>query len=234
MSTSDQQKEWQAWQPRDLLAELSPPAPKGEKLAGTASSELSQTELKHHQQLAEQKGFAQGVVQGVEEGKKQGYEQGMALGRKEGEEQALAEAESQQNACLERLTSLLENFQNSLDSLDRIIPSRLVQIALTAAREIVGSQCQPDSKIVLERIQQLLQQDSLFKGPLRLTVSEDDRQRVEENLGSILAKRGWELHGNAKMLPGGCLITAEDGELDATLDARWQALCHLSREDRQP
>lgn len=233
MSTSDQHKGWQSWQPQNLQPELSHPVPDPENGAEPASSGLSQTEQKYHQQCAEQKGFAQGLAQGVEEGKKQGYEQGMVLGRKEGEEQALYEAKMLQEQYVKRLTLLLENFQNALESLDRVIPSRLVQLALTAAREIVGSQLQPESKLVLVHIQQLLQQDSLFKGPLRLKVSEDDRQMVEETMGRILAKRGWELQGDAKMFPGGCHIIAEDGELDATLDTRWQELCHLSREGLQ-
>ncbi|WP_370881455.1 FliH/SctL family protein [Pantoea anthophila] len=32
------------------------------------------------------------------------------------------------------------------------------------------------------------------------------------------------------MVPGGCRITAEEGELDATLSTQWQLLCNLSRE----
>ncbi|WP_265101066.1 FliH/SctL family protein, partial [Yersinia proxima] len=31
--------------------------------------------------------------------------------------------------------------------------------------------------------------------------------------------------------PGGCRITSAEGEFDATITSRWQALCELGRED---
>jgi flagellar assembly protein FliH len=33
------------------------------------------------------------------------------------------------------------------------------------------------------------------------------------------------------MLPGGCRLTTDGGELDATTETRWNELCILSRED---
>ena len=112
-----------------------------------------------------------------------------------------------------------------------MIPSRLVQLSLTAARSILGKNITCDNDVLLEKIQQLLQQETLFKGTAILWVNPDDMALVQDNVGKSLASMGWDIRGDAQILPGGCRITSEEGEFDATMNTRWQELCELSRED---
>lgn len=234
MPTSDceTQPDWQVWKPQNLLDDFSQPEHDIIETPGTyQSDELLQAELSRIRQQAEQKGFAQGQARGVEEGKKQGHEAGFAQGHKEGFEQGLAEAGAQQRETGEHFARLLEEFKIALSNLDSVIPSRLVQLSLTAARSILGKNITCDNDVLLEKIQQLLQQETLFKGTAILWVNPDDLALVQDNVGKSLASMGWDIRGDAQILPGGCRITSEEGEFDATMNTRWQELCELSRED---
>lgn len=228
---SDKTLQWKSWQPQDLLNDFNPvELTVAEPIAPESnyqSDELLQAELARIRQQAEQKGFAQGQARGLEEGKQQGYQEGLALGKKEGLSQAL----QQQNQTVTRMTNLFETFKTALDNLDSVIPSRLVQLSLSAARSIVGKTIAYDNTILLEKIKQLLKEESLLKGEVQLWVSEDDLALVAEHLRSTLDSLGWELRGDDDILPGGCRITSVEGEIDATVSTRWEELCQITRED---
>lgn len=229
---------WQNWQPQDLLAdenqsemEVMSSVSAANPATHYESDELLQAELTRIRQQAEKKGFAQGEARGLEEGKQRGYEEGLLQGKKEGLANGLAEAQAKQDESIERLNKLFTEFKSALDSLDCVIPSRLVQLSLMAVRAMLGKNFVPDNALLLEKIQQLVEEDTMFKGDAQLWVNQGDVAIVEEHLGTTLASLGWELRGDAAMLPGGCRITSQDGEIDATLETRWQELCNLSRED---
>lgn len=232
---SDKTLQWKNWQPQDLLNDFNPvELTAAEPMAPESnyqSDELLQAELGRIRLQAEQKGFAQGQARGLEEGKQQGYQEGLALGKKEGLEQGLSQALQQQNQTAARMTHLFETFKTALDNLDSVIPSRLVQLSLSAARAIVGKTIAYDNTILLEKIKQLLKEESLLKGEVQLWVSEEDLPLVAEHLRSTLDSLGWELRGDDDILPGGCRITSVEGEIDATVSTRWEELCQITRED---
>jgi len=225
---------WQRWRPQDLLVESGfSPAENEISIAegGYASDELLQAELTRLRQQAEHKGYQKGLAQGIEDGKKQGYQDGLSQGHQKGVEKGLAESREQQKETAGRFNHLLEEFNDSLNNLDSVISSRLVQLALTAVRAILGKNSLLDNALLLEKIQLLLKQEKLFKGETELWVNTDDHALVQENVGNTLSALGWALRSDDKTLPGGCRITSDEGELDATMDTRWQELCTLSRED---
>lgn len=228
MSTSDKapQAGWTRWQPDNLLADV---AMSPEPLLRGPSEEQVQVELKQLRLRMEQKGFAEGQAKGLEEGNRQGYQQGFLQGQEEGRAQALAEAAQEQKQKMAGIEQLMTTFRGELTSLQRAIPSRLVQLSLTATRAVIGHNLVDDHPALLAKIQHLMQQESLFKGPLLLWVGQQDAAYVQEQLGETLAKQGWELHIDPQILTGGCRITSEEGEMDATLSSRWEALCQLGR-----
>ena len=63
---------------------------------------------------------------------------------------------------------------------------------------------------------------------LRRCVHPDDLQRVEESLGATLNLHGWRLRGDPSLHHGGCKVSADEGDLDASVATRWQELCRLA------
>ena len=115
------------------------------------------------------------------------------------------------------MQQLVSEFQTTLDALDSVIASRLMQMALEAARQVIGQTPTVDNSALIKQIQQLLQQEPLFSGKPQLRVHPDDLQRVDDMLGATLSLHGWRLRGDPTLHPGGCKVSADEGDLDASV-----------------
>ncbi|MCG1033738.1 flagellar assembly protein FliH [Bacillus amyloliquefaciens] len=224
---------WKVWTPDDLSpprAEFVPatvdPAGLGEEDDAPELSEEEQRaqQLAQIQMQAHDQGYAAGLNEGRQKGQEQGYQEGLAQGLAQGLEQARA----QQAPIHARMQQLVSEFQNTLDALDSVIASRLMQMALEAARQVIGHTPPVDNSSLIKQIQSLLQQEPLFSGKPQLRVHPDDLQRVEEMLGATLSLHGWRLRGDPTLHHGGCKVSADEGDLDASVATRWQELCRLA------
>jgi len=200
--------------PQEISAQ-EPPAESEPDLQQT----LAMMQMQAHE-LGHKEGYAAGYSAGVEEGRKAGFQQGM--------EQGVNEAKQQQAPVHARMQQLVSEFQHTLDALDSVIASRLMQMALEAARQVIGHTQGIDNSALIKQIQGLLQQEPLFSGKPQLRVHPDDLQRVEEMLGATLSLHGWRLRGDPGLHQGGCKVSADEGDLDASVATRWQELCRLA------
>lgn len=217
---------WKTWTPDDLAppqAEFVPMVEPEETIIEEAEPSLEQ-QLAQLQMQAHEQGYQAGIAEGRQQGHEQGYQEGLARGL----EQGLAEAKSQQAPIHARMQQLVSEFQTTLDALDSVIASRLMQMALEAARQVIGQTPTVDNSALIKQIQQLLQQEPLFSGKPQLRVHPDDLQRVDDMLGATLSLHGWRLRGDPTLHPGGCKVSADEGDLDASVATRWQELCRLA------
>ncbi|MDX6019999.1 flagellar assembly protein FliH [Scandinavium sp. V105_16] len=220
---------WKVWQPDDLtppmqalVAELIGPA--DEPVDEVSEEQKQQQLLAQIQMQAHEQGYNAGLAEGRAAGESQGYQEGLAQGL----EQGLAQAQQQQVPLHARMQQLVSEFQHTLDALDSVIPSRLMQMALEAARQVIGQAPMVDNTALIKQIQELLQQEPLFSGKPQLRVHPDDLQRVEEMVGATLSLHGWRLRGDPSLHHGGCKVSADEGDLDASVATRWQELCRLA------
>ncbi|MEQ9994812.1 flagellar assembly protein FliH [Pectobacterium versatile] len=235
MSNAPKNLAWQPWKPNDLAELVSKSVPtyqvsdepelsdienfSEENVLSTAEGELASLRESTMQQ-ARETGFAQGHQQGYEAG----YQEGLAKGQQQGLQNAL----QQQQPIIEQMQHMVTEFQQTLDTLDSVIPARLMQLALTAAKQILGQPPVCDGNALLGQIQHLLQQEPMFSGRTQLRVHPSDLERVEQFLGPTLSLHGWRLLADSQLHPGGCKVSAEEGDLDASLATRWHELCRLA------
>lgn len=226
---------WKRWTPDDLappMAEFMPallPSSSGEEAEDEDAPELSEEEQRAQMLAALQmQAHEQGYNAGMSEGRQLGHQQGYEEGKAQGLEKGLEESRQQQAPVHARMQQLVSEFQNTLDALDSVIASRLMQMALEAARQVIGHTPAVDNSALIKQIQGLLQQEPLFSGKPQLRVHPDDLQRVEEMLGATLSLHGWRLRGDPALHHGGCKVSADEGDLDASVATRWQELCRLA------
>lgn len=226
MSDAFSSHPWQLWQPEDLAQPIEPepellPEPL-EDVVDEAANEQQQLERLQAamRQQAHDQGYREGHQLGVSEGQKAGYDAGF--------QQGLTEAQQQQAPIQARMQQLVTEFQHSLEALDSVIAARLMQLALEAARTVIGQSTSVDGSALLRQIQGLIQQEPMFSGKQQLRVHPDDLQQVEQTLGATLDLHGWRLLADSTLHPGGCKLSAEDGDLDASVATRWQELCRLA------
>ncbi|MCG7388351.1 MULTISPECIES: flagellar assembly protein FliH [Pantoea] len=225
MSDAFSARPWQLWQPDDL-GRSNEPEPEI-----LPEPEMFESEVDEQQQQFErmqQQARKESQAQGYNEGYQQGFAEGQKAGYDAGFQQGLADAQQQQAPLQARMQQLVTEFQHSLEALDSVIASRLMQLALEAARQVIGQATTVDGSALLRQIQQLLQQEPMFSGKPQLRVHPDDLQRVEQTLGPTLDLHGWRLLADGTLHPGGCKLSAEDGDLDASVATRWQELCRLA------
>ena len=225
MSDAFSARPWQLWQPDDL-GRRDEPTPEI-----LPEPEVFESEANEQQQLYEriqQQARKESQAQGYSEGHQQGFTEGQKAGYDAGFQQGLADAQQQQAPLQARMQQLVTEFQHSLEALDSVIASRLMQLALEAARQVIGQATTVDGSALLRQIQQLLQQEPMFSGKPQLRVHPDDLQRIEQTLGPTLDLHGWRLLADSTLHPGGCKLSAEDGDLDASVATRWQELCRLA------
>ncbi|GLR11005.1 flagellar assembly protein FliH [Mixta theicola] len=230
MSDAFSSRPWQRWQPDDLTR-FDPPAAElqaepeftfdvsEESEALSSQSQLEQIQIQARLD-AHAQGYAEGQQKGFNEGKQAGFDAGF--------QQGLAEAQQQQAPVQARMQQLVTEFQHTLEALDSVIASRLLQLALEAARQVIGQATAVDGSALLRQIQQMIQQEPMFSGKPQLRVHPDDLQRVEQTLGPTLDLHGWRLLADSSLHPGGCKLSAEDGDLDASVATRWYELCRLA------
>ena len=220
---------WQRWKPDDLAF----PTPVFEEISmpeasPAAEEQESEPDLQQSLALMQAQAREQGYSAGFAAGHDQGVEEGRKVGHQQGVEQGLNEARQQQAPVHARMQQLVSEFQYTLDALDSVIASRLMQMALEAARQVIGQTPVVDNNALIKQIQGLLMQEPLFSGKPQLRVHPDDLQRVEEMLGATLSLHGWRLRGDPSLHQGGCKVSADEGDLDASVATRWQELCRLA------
>ncbi|AYM90852.1 MULTISPECIES: flagellar assembly protein FliH [Serratia] len=218
---------WQPWSLNDLADPkpvLEPESPPEVIIIPQDDSINEQQRLEMLRLQAQQ----QGQQQGFAEGQQKGYDAGFQAGLEEGRQQGILAGQQQQQPITEHWQQLVTEFQHTLDALDSVIASRLMQLALTAAKQVIGQAPVCDGTALLGQIQQLIQQEPMFSGKPQLRVHPDDYERVEQQLGVTLSLHGWRLLADGQLHPGGCKVSAEEGDLDASLATRWHELCRLA------
>ena len=226
MSDAFSSRPWKTWLPDDLAQ---PEKPLIEEFVMPAEIEIDESQEQQNElELLQSKVRNEAYGIGYAEGQKKGISDGQNAGYEAGYQQGLAEAQQQQAPLQARMQQLVTEFQHTLEALDSVIASRLMQLALEAARQVIGQATAVDGSALLRQIQHMLQQEPMFSGKPQLRVHPDDLQRVEQTLGPTLDLHGWRLLADSSLHPGGCKVGAEDGDLDASIATRWHELCRLA------
>lgn len=145
----------------------------------------------------------------------EGYAEGLATGRQEGE------------AACGRMKQLAESFNTTLDNLDFRLADMLLQLALDVARQVVAGELAARPERVLDVVNLALKEMAESSREARLLLHPDDAMLVRPHLDQVLDKTRLRIVEDVRMVRGGCLIETPQGELDATLPARWRQVVQV-------
>lgn len=189
-------------------------------------------ELRTLREQARQQAYEQGYAEGFNAAQAEGYAQGLAEGRQAGE----AELQAQTRATLEALLPLARAFEDALSTLDEQLSNHLVELALAAAKHLVGEAFDEQPEHILPLVRALLHDEPSLTGKPRLFLHPTDLVLVKAHLGHELEAAGWQLQPDSRLQRGGCRATSASGELDATRETRWAATlaCLRKRTRNQP
>lgn len=145
----------------------------------------------------------------------EGYAEGLAAGRVEGEQ-----------AC-GRMKQLAESFSSTLDNLDFRLADMVLELALDAARQVVAGELAARPERILDVVNMALKQMAETSREARLLLNPDDAALVRPHLDQVLDKNRLRIVEDVRIVRGGCLIETSQGDLDATLPARWRQVVQV-------
>jgi len=145
----------------------------------------------------------------------EGYAEGMAAGRVEGEQ-----------AC-GRMKQLAESFSSTLDNLDFRLADMVLELALDVARQVVAGELAARPERILDVVNLALKQMAETSREARLLLNPDDAALVRPHLDQVLDKNRLRIVEDARIVRNGCLIETSQGDLDATLPARWRQVVQV-------
>lgn len=215
---------WRPWSLNDLAPSAMPVLPEPMDAESADDAQLQQAALNTLRSQAKQEAHRAGYAEGLKQGQQEGYQTGLLAGQEEGRRQALLE----QQPAIAQLQMMVSEFQYTLDALDSVMAERLTQLALSAARQVLGQEPSGGADAMLRQVQRLMQQEAILTGKPQLRVHPSQMELVEKQLGATLKLHGWRLMPDETLHPGGCRVTSAEGELDASLATRWHELCRLA------
>lgn len=145
----------------------------------------------------------------------EGYAEGLAAGRVEGEQ-----------AC-GRMKQLVESFGSTLDNFDFRLADMVLELALDVARQVVAGELAARPERILDVVNLALKQMAETSREARLLLNPEDAALVRPHLDQVLDKNRLRIVEDARIERGGCLIETGQGDLDATLPARWRQVVQV-------
>jgi len=145
----------------------------------------------------------------------EGYAEGLTAGRVEGEQ-----------AC-GRMKQLVESFGNTLDNFDFRLADMVLELALDVARQVVAGELAARPERILDVVNMALKQMAETSREARLLLNPEDAALVRPHLDQVLDKNRLRIVEDTRIVRGGCLIETGQGDLDATLPARWRQVVQV-------
>jgi flagellar assembly protein FliH len=167
-------------------------------------------------------GFAAGHNQGLEAGVKEGREAGFQEGRDAGFAEGHAHGMEAAREETEKLRLLVQNCADALANIEAETGEALVGLALSVARQVIRSTIKAEPERILDLIREVVQLDGASQGILKIRLNPADIELVEQFLERDPTVSHWRLQADMGIDRGGCIVETGLGNIDATLQTRWQ------------
>lgn len=219
---------WRRWRMDELGSPNSPDQTRSQRERRELMRQQAarrQAELDTMREQARQQACQTGYQEGFEQGQQAGYEAGLKEGREAGE----AEMQRQTRETLEPLLPLAEQFGEALAALDEEMAEQLVDLALATGRQLAGEALEARPETILDIVRELLHVEPALSGRPRLWLHPADLTLVKAQLDHEFEAAGWQLQPDDLVSRGGCRATSANGDLDATLESRWETIANQVR-----
>ncbi len=163
-------------------------------------SYMTAGKLEELQREAWDEAFQKGFNEGVESGK-----------------QAAAER-------VARLDELLRALAKPFDDLDDAVEKQLVELAMTVVRQLFRREIRDNPSHVIGVVREAIQLLPMASRNVQVHLHPDDAALIRETLTPAEGEPAWVVVEDPLMAKGGCRISTENSSIDASAEARLNAL----------
>ena len=159
-------------------------------------------------------------------------EEAYEAAREQGYAEGLAQAKDEARSQAARFKALIESYSAAVDSLDFRLSDQVLNLALDVARQIVAGELAARPERILDVVNLALRQMVETTREARLLLNPEDAAIIRPLLNEALDKSRLRIVEDVRIVRGGCLIETPQGDLDATLQARWRQVVAVLGSNR--
>lgn len=160
---------------------------------------------------------------------KEAYQEAWDKGHADG----LKASESAISERVERLDSLLRSLASPFDNIDDQIEKQLVELAMTALRQLFRREISEQPTHVIGVVREAIQLLPIASRNVQVHLHPDDAAIIRECLSPADGEPAWGIIEDPLMSKGGCIVTTDNSRIDASAEARLNALIQRIAGDRR-
>ncbi|TAL79822.1 MAG: flagellar assembly protein FliH [Burkholderiaceae bacterium] len=160
------------------------------------------------------KGYNVGKADGTTTGHQEGYDAGFQAGYAQGQGKAKAEAA--------QLAAIAASGALSLATMEGEVGQALINLAIGIARQVVRTTLEVHPEKILDTVRDILCMERGKDAVLTLRLHPEDLLLVREYIEEDPGAAKWRLIADPAVEHGGCVAETALGNIDATLQTRWQ------------
>lgn len=151
-----------------------------------------------------------------------GHADGLAAGEKTVAERAA------------RLDVLLNALARPFDELDEMVEKQLVELSMAVVRQLFRREIQIDPTHVIGVVREAIQLLPVASRNVQLHLHPDDAALVRESLSPADGDLAWAIVEDPLITKGGCKVTTDNSQIDATAESRLHAvISSVAGDERQ-
>ncbi|NNF40092.1 MAG: flagellar assembly protein FliH [Woeseiaceae bacterium] len=165
----------------------------------------------------------------LEDLQKQAFDEAWREGRESGVASGLAEVQRRAARYDELLQALSEPFEN----LDAAVEDQLVELAIAVVKQLFRREVRIDPNHVIGVVREAIQLLPVASRTVQVHLHPDDAALVRESLSPAEGEPAWSVVEDPLISHGGCRVTTENSHIDATCEARLQAVISAAFGDER-
>jgi len=165
----------------------------------------------------------------LEELQKEAFDEAFQKGHAEG----LAAGEAAVRDRADRFDQLLRALSEPFDRLDDSVEKQLVELAIAIVKQLFRREIKIDPSHVIGVVREAIQLLPIASRNVQVQLHPDDAALVRETLSPAEGEPAWTIVEDPLVAHGGCRITTENSHIDATTEARLQAVINATLGDER-
>ncbi len=157
------------------------------------------------------------------------YDEAYTKGHAEG----LAAGADEAHKRAERFDELLRALCEPFDELDESVEKQLVELATTLVRQLFRREIRLDPTHVIGVVREAIQALPLASRSVQVHLHPDDACLVRESLAPAEGEPAWTIVEDPLIACGGCKVTTENSQIDASTEARLNAVISAALGDER-
>lgn len=220
------QPAWAPWRPEPILPAPAPATLQEQSDTTVKSKQKIKELLAHRHKLAHKQGYAEGhaagyavgLKKGTAEGHEKGYQTGYNTGLQAGHDEGRVKAEQ----AADQLATLSTQCANAFSQLETEVGQELIKLAMRIAEQVLHHTLDTRPDLILGVVDTLLRLETGQSAVLHLYVNSADHALVHDYLTGRPDASLWKVIADDTITRGGCKARTALGDIDATLEKRWQ------------